>query len=137
MATASVNKFLAIGNLCHDPEMKYTPQGTANTTFALALNRSYKDKGSGEDKEEVCYVDVQCWGKLAENVAEYCKKGKQVFVEGYLKQDRWEDKKTGQKRQKLYVTAEQVKFLGGKDAAKEPLVVPDTSGQKPEEDVPW
>lgn len=110
--SVSVNKSILIGNLCHDPEMKYTTGGAAVCEFALALNRSWKNK-QGEKQEEVCYVDVSCWGSLAENVAQYCKKGKQVYVEGYLKQDRWEDK-DGKKRTKLYVTAEQVKFLGSK-----------------------
>lgn len=128
--SVSVNKVMLIGNLCHDPEMRYTPQGAAVCEFALAMNYSYTHKQTGEKKEEVCYVDVTCWGGLAENVAQYCKKGKQVFVEGRLTQQRWEDNE-GKKRQKLFVTAEQVKFLGSKEGGKEPLVVEDRDATTP------
>ena len=128
--SVSVNKVILIGNLCHDPELRYTPQGAAVCEFALALNHSYTNKQSGQKVEDVCYTDVTCWAKLAENVAEYCKKGKQVYVEGRLTQQRWEDP-DGKKRQKLFITAEQVKFLGGKPGEKEPLVVPDKDSEAP------
>jgi single-strand DNA-binding protein len=119
----SVNKVMLIGNMVHDPELKFLPSGAACCEFALALNNSYTKK-DGQKVEEVCYADVTCWQKLAEIVAEHCKKGKQVFVEGRLKQDRWE--KDGKKFSRLKIQAEQVVFLGKKGEAPEPLVVPES-----------
>lgn len=126
---ASVNKAFAIGNLVRDPELKHIASGSSVCEFTLALNRSFKGK-DGEAKEEVSFVDVVAWGKLAEIVAEYCKKGKQVHVEGYLKQERWESPE-GKKMSRIRVVAEQVVFLGGKPGAgeAEPLVVPDAEGE--------
>lgn len=109
---ASVNKVIMIGNLTRDPELRYTPAGTAICEFAVALNRNWTTK-EGEKREEVAFIEVTAWARQAEVCKEFLRKGRPVFVEGYLKQDRWEDKNTGQKRSKVSVTAERIQFLGG------------------------
>ncbi len=108
---ASVNKVMLLGRLTADPEMRYTPKGTAVCDLRMAMNRQYTDPASGEKKEEATFVDVTAWGRQAEISAQYLKKGREVFVEGRLKMDQWEQ--DGQKRSKLTVTAEQVTFVGG------------------------
>lgn len=112
---ASYCKVLMVGNLTRDPEMRYTPGGAAVCQFGVAINRKWNDKQSGQAKEEVSFIDCTAWGKTAELVTQYLKKGSQALVEGRLTQDRWDDKQSGQKRSKLYVTVEQVKFLGGRN----------------------
>ena len=102
---ASVNKVFLMGNLTRDVDLRYTQQNKAIAEFTVAANRR------GGDHEETCYVDVVAWGKVAENCRRYIGKGSCVYVEGYLKQDRWEDRKTGQSRNKLRVVAESVQFL--------------------------
>lgn len=106
------NQVQIMGNLTRDPELRYTPSGAAVCEFTVAVNRRWKSQG-GEAREEVTFVDVTAWGRTAEIVSEYMKKGRGIFVAGRLTQDRWEDKNTGQKRSKLKVTAENVQFLGG------------------------
>jgi single-strand DNA-binding protein len=112
------NRVILAGNLTRDPEMRYTPSGTAIAKFGLAINRKWKDQ-SGELKEEVTFVDVDCFGKTAENCGSYLKKGRPVLVEGRLKLDQWEDAQTQQKRSKLGVVAEGVTFLGSPDGGGE------------------
>ncbi len=112
---ASVNKVMLLGRLTADPELRYTPKGTAVCDLRMAMNRQYTDPGSGEKKEEATFVDVTAWGRTAEISAQYLKKGRQVFVEGRLKFDQWEQ--DGQKRSKLSVTADQVTFVDGGGAA--------------------
>ncbi len=107
---ANLNSVVLIGNLVRDPELRYTPSGSAVSEFPIALNRRFKTK-SGEKKEEVTFIDVVSWNRQAELCAQYLKKGRSVCVSGHLTQDRWEDKKTGQKRSTIYVTAENVQFL--------------------------
>lgn len=107
---ASLNKVMVMGNLTRDPEIKHTPKGTAIASLSIAINRHYTTE-SGERKEEVTYVDIEAWGKLAENCAEHLSKGKQIFVEGRLKLDTWEDKQTGEKRSRMRVAADTVQFL--------------------------
>jgi len=108
---ASYNKVLLMGNLTRDPEVKYTPKGTALANLGLAVNRRWTTE-TGEQKEEVTFVDVEVWGRQAETAGQYLAKGRPVFVEGRLKLDSWEDKESGQKRNKLKVVAERVQFLG-------------------------
>jgi single-strand DNA-binding protein len=110
---ASLNKVMLIGNLTRDPEIKYTPKGTAIAEIGLAVNRNYSTE-SGEKREEVTFVDVELWGRTAELAGEYLKKGRPVFIEGRLKLDTWEDKQTGQKRSKMRVVGETMQFLGGR-----------------------
>jgi single-strand DNA-binding protein len=108
---ASYNKVLLMGNLTRDPEVRYTPKGTAIANLGLAVNRVYTTEG-GEQKEEVTFIDIEVWGRQAETAGQYLSKGRPVFVEGRLKLDSWEDKESGQKRNKLKVVAERVQFLG-------------------------
>lgn len=107
---ASLNKVLLMGNLTRDPEVKYTPKGTAVCDLGLAINDSYKAQ-DGTIKETVTYVDVEVWGRTAENCKQYLTKGRPVFVEGQLRLDQWEQE--GQKRSKMKVRADRVQFLGG------------------------
>lgn len=110
---ASFNKVILVGNLTRDPELRYTPKGTAVAKVGLAVNRVWTNE-AGEKKEEVTFVDVDCWGRTAENVGQYMRKGRPMLVEGRLKLDQWDDKETGQKRSRLGVVAESVQFLGAK-----------------------
>ena len=111
---ASFNKVMIIGNLTRDPEIKYTPKGTAIADIGLAVNRNYTTD-SGEKREEVTFIDVTLWGRVAEIVGEYCKKGRPLFVEGRLQLDTWDDKATGQKRSKLKVVGENIQLLGSRE----------------------
>jgi single-strand DNA-binding protein len=107
---ASFNKVILAGNLTRDPELRYTPKGTAVARITLAVNRNWKSE-SGEMKEEVSFVDVDVWGRQAEVIAQYMKKGRPLLVEGRLKQDTWEDKNTKQKQSKLKVVLEGFTFI--------------------------
>lgn len=108
---ASYNKVMLIGNLTRDPEVRYTPKGSAVCDIGLAVNRVYTSD-SGEKVEEVTFVDVVLWAKMAELAGKYLHKGRPVFIEGRLQMDSWEDKQTGQKRTRLRVVGEQMQFLG-------------------------
>lgn len=110
---ASLNKVFLIGNITRDPEIKYTPKGTAIADVGLAVNRNYTTE-SGEKREEVTFIDVTLWGRAAEIVGEYCKKGNPLMVEGRLQLDQWDDKQTGQKRSKLKVVGDNIQLLGGR-----------------------
>lgn len=119
---ANLNKVFLIGNLTRDPELRYTPGGTAVANLGIAVNRKFKDS-SGELKEEVCFLTVTVWDKQAEACCQYLQKGRPVFVEGVLQSRFWETG-DGQKRSAIDVRAERVQFLGSygpakdKDAAK-------------------
>ena len=108
-----VNKVILIGNLGKDPEVRYTSGGQAVANLRIATSRSWTDKQSGQRKEETEWHDVEVWGKQAEQCGEYLAKGRQVYVEGRLKTDKWQDKQSGQERSKVKVVAESVRFLGG------------------------
>jgi single-strand DNA-binding protein len=110
----NLNKVMLMGNLTRDPEIKYTPKGTAIADIGLAVNRNYTTE-SGEKREEVTFVDVTLWGRVAEIVGEYCKKGRPLFVEGRLQLDTWDDKATGQKRSKLKIVGENIQLLGSRE----------------------
>jgi single-strand DNA-binding protein len=109
---ASFNKVILVGNLTRDPELRYTPKGTAIAKIGLAVNRVWKNE-AGESKEEVTFVDLDAFGRQAETLAQYMKKGSPLLVEGRLRLDQWDDKQTGQKRSKLGVVIENFQFLGG------------------------
>ena len=109
---AGYNKVILIGNLTRDPELRYTPKGVAIAKIGLAVNRTWKTE-TGEQKEEVTFIDVDAFGRQAETLAQYVKKGSPLMVEGRLKLDQWDDKQTGQKRSKMGVTLEGFQFLGG------------------------
>ena len=108
-----LNKVMLIGNLGKDPEVRYTQGGQAVANLRIATSRSWTDKQSGQKKEETEWHDVEVWGKQAEQCGEYLAKGRQVYVEGRLKTDKWQDKQTNQERSKVKVVAENVRFLGG------------------------
>ena len=108
---ASVNKVMLIGNLTRDPEVRYTPKGSAVADIGLAINR-YFTLENGEKREETTFVDVVLWGRQAELAQQYLSKGRPVFIEGRLQLDSWEDKASGQKRSKLRVVGENMQFLG-------------------------
>ena len=112
---ANFNKVILAGYLTRDPELRYTPKGTAVSKFGIAMNRHWTTE-AGEEREEVTFVDVDCFGKTAETVSKYFRKGKPMLVEGRLKLDQWDDKQTGQKRSKLGVVMESFSFL---DSLKE------------------
>src|SRR5688572_19465152 len=147
---ANFNKVILVGNLTRDPELRYTPKGTAIAKIGLAINRVWTSE-SGEKKEEVTFVDVDVFGRTAENVGQYMRKGSPILIEGRLKLDTWEDKQTNQKRSKMGVVAETVQFLssnrGGegapaersnRPAAAKPATTDEADGPAPEEDdVPF
>ena len=108
---ASLNKVLLIGNLTKDPELRYTPNGTAVTNLRIAVNRKFKDR-TGELKEDTCFITVTAWDKQAEICNQYLQKGRAVFVEGILQSRSWETG-DGQKRSTIDVRAERIQFLGG------------------------
>jgi single-strand DNA-binding protein len=114
---AMVNRVILIGNLGKDPEVRYTSGGQAVANLRIATSRSWTDKASGQRKEETEWHDVEVWGKQAEQCGEYLAKGRQVYVEGRLKTDKWQDKQTNQERSKVKVVAESVRFLGGRGGA--------------------
>jgi len=116
---ASYNKVMLIGNLTRDPEVRYTPKGSAVCDIGLAINRVYTSD-SGEKIEEVTFVDVVLWGKTAELAGKYLHKGRPVHIEGRLQMDSWEDKQTGQKRTRLRVVGEQMQFLGSPSGDRAP-----------------
>jgi single-strand DNA-binding protein len=103
---SSFNKAIVMGNLTRDPELRYTQSGTAVATFGVAINEKY------DGKENVVFIDVTAWGKLAETCNEFISKGKQVLIDGKLNYSSWEDD-SGKKRVKVGVTASHVVFLGG------------------------
>lgn len=112
----SLNQVTLMGNLTRDPELRQIPTGQNVTSFSLALNRSYKD-ASGEWQEVTDYIDIVCWGPLAERVAQYLSKGRRCLVQGRLQSRSWEQ--DGQKRNKVEVLANDVTFLdsrGGGDS---------------------
>jgi len=110
---ASFNKVILLGNLTRDPEVRYTPKGTAVAELGMAVNRVYTAE-NGEKREETTFVDVTLWGRTAEIAGEYLKKGRPVFIEGRLQLDSWEDKTSGQKRSKLKVVGEGLQLLGAR-----------------------
>ena len=109
----SVNKVILIGNLGKDPEVKYTPQGTAVAKITLATNESYKDKG-GQWQERTEWHNVVLWQRLAEIAGEYLKKGNKVYIEGRLQTRSWDDKQTNQKKYMTEVVAGTMVLLGGR-----------------------
>ena len=107
---ANLNKVFLIGNLTRDPELRYTPSGTAVANIRIAVNRQFKDR-SGELKKDTCFLTVVVWDKQAEASCQFLQKGRPVFVEGRLQSRSWEDN-AGQKRNVLEVRADRIQFLG-------------------------
>ena len=107
---ASLNKVFLLGNLTRDPDLRYTPSGSAVCEFGLAVSRRFT--ANGADQEEVCFVDITVWSKQAENCKQYLAKGSPALIEGRLQFDQWEDRNGGGKRSRLRVLAERVQFVG-------------------------
>ena len=115
----SVNKVILVGNIGKEPEVKYTPSGTAVAKFSLATNERYKDKtGNWQDRTE--WHNIVAWQRLAEIVGEYVKKGSKIYVEGRLQTSSWDDKESGQKRYKTEIVANDLVLLSGKGDDAEP-----------------
>lgn len=110
---ASYNRVILLGNLTRDPEMKYLPSGTAVANFGMAMSEKYTDRQTGEQRENVCFVDVEAWDRQAEIVNEYLSKGSPVFIEGSLRFDSWETPE-GEKRNKLKVRVFRLQLIGGR-----------------------
>ncbi len=108
---ASFNKVILMGNLTRDPELRYTPKGTAIVRVGLAVNRVWTTE-TGEKKEEVTFIDCDAFGKTAETIGQYIKKGSPILIEGRLRLHTWDDKQTNQKQSKLRVDIETFKFIG-------------------------
>src|SRR5580658_40639 len=127
---ASFNKVILAGNLTRDPELRYTPKGSAVAKIGLAVNRTWKNE-AGENKEEVTFIDIEAWGRQAEVIAQYMRKGRPLLVEGRLKLDTWEDKNTHQKQSKLKVVLETFSFIDSKGTDAGPA-----SGEAPRRPAP-
>lgn len=109
----NLNKVMLMGNLTRDPELRYTPKGTAVAEISLAINRVWQNE-QNQKQEETTFVDVTLWGRQAELVQQYVTKGQPLYVEGRLTIDTWDDKDTGKKRSRMKVTGESIQFLGSK-----------------------
>lgn len=130
---ANFNKVFLMGNLTRDPQLRYLPSQMAVVDFGLATNRRWRDQQTGQDREEVTFVDCTAWGKQAETINQYCQKGKPIFIEGRLKLDTWEDKQGGGKRSKLSVVVEAFQFIGGRDGG---AARPDMAGGEMDQSAP-
>lgn len=108
------SKAIITGNLTRDPELRSTPNGASVCSFSVAVNRTYRD-ASGEQKEDVSFIDCSAWGKLGEMISQYAKKGTGVLVSGRLDQRSWEDKTTGSKRSRVEIVVEDFNFTGARD----------------------
>ena len=104
---ANFNKVILAGNLTRDPELRYTPKGLAIAKLGLAVNRRWTNE-AGEQKEDVLFVDVDAFGKQAETIGQYLRKGRPILIEGRLRLDTWDDKQSGQKKSKLGVVLEKI-----------------------------
>ncbi len=109
-----INKVILVGNLGKDPEIRYTPSGAAVANITLATSESWKDKQTGEQQERTEWHRVVFFGRLAEVVGEYLKKGAQVYVEGKIKTDKYQDKETGQDKYSTSIVANEMQMLGGR-----------------------
>ena len=112
---ASVNKVILVGNLGADPEVRYMPSGVAVVDIQLATTETWKDKESGEKRERTEWSRVTFFGRLAEIVGEYMKKGRSMYVEGSLRTDKWQDK-SGNDRYTTKIIAREMQMLGGRDS---------------------
>ena len=149
---ASFNKVILLGNITRDPELKYTPKGTAVAQIGLAINRIYTND-AGEKVEEVTFVDIDMFGRTAEICNEYCSKGDPIMIEGRLKLDQWDDKQTGQKKSRMKVICDTLQFLRSKSSDEErgrssapparrppsrpPAKTQDPDLDQPEDDIPF
>ena len=145
---ASFNKVILIGNLTRDVELKYLPKGTPVCNLSMAVNRRWKTE-AGEEKEDVYFAECKAFGKQAETLAQYVRKGHPLLVEGRLTREEWDDKKTGDKRSTTRIMIETFQFLKGRDEGDAPAprretasapAAPAPAAPKPdldEDDVPF
>jgi single-strand DNA-binding protein len=131
---ANYNKVILMGNLTRDPEVRYTPNGSAVASFSIAVNRRYKVEN--ENREETSFFDIVFFGKRAETIAEYMKKGRPILIEGRLQQRRWETD-DGQKRSKVEVIGENFQFLGGRDQESSAQADDGGSTEFDDSDIPF
>ena len=144
---ANLNKVMLIGNLTRDPELRYTPKGTAVAELSLAINRTWNNE-AGQKQEEVTFVEVTLWGKTAELAQKFLVKGRSVYLEGRLTLDTWDDKETGKKRSKLKVVADTLQFISdGKNRSESApdsersqqrqSTPPPADHDQPDDDIPF
>lgn len=136
---ASFNSVTLVGNLTRDPELRFTPKGAAVAKLGLAVNRTWTTEG-GEKKEEVSFIDCEAWGKTAENIAQYHKKGSPIMLQGRLKMDTWDDKQTGQKKSRLMVVVETAVFIAPRSGEAAPAATRSETapqGSDDEESIPF
>ncbi len=112
----NLNRVMLMGNLTRDPELRFTPNNTAVCQVGMAINHRWKDQ-NGEQKEEVTFIDCEAWGRTAEVINQYLRKGRPIFIEGRLKLDQWQDKE-GNNRSKLKVVVENFQFVDSKGSAE-------------------
>lgn len=123
----NINRVTVAGNLTRDPEVKFLANDKAVAAFGIACNRTWKN-AAGEKQEETTFVECEAWGRTAELVGQYLKKGDPAYVEGRLKQETWDDKTDGKKRSKTKVSVDNVQFLGSK---RRPSAAPEQSDEPP------
>ncbi|SHI12005.1 single-stranded DNA-binding protein [Pollutimonas bauzanensis] len=129
---ASVNKVILVGNLGRDPEVRYTPDGAAICNISIATTSQWKDKISGEKREETEWHRVVFYNRLAEIAGEFLKKGRPVYVEGRLKSRKWQDKETGEDRYSTDIVADQLQMLGNRESDVPPPKAPASGkGKRP------
>ncbi|MGI5922800.1 MAG: single-stranded DNA-binding protein [Lentisphaeria bacterium] len=129
---ANLNRVLLMGNLTRDPIMRATESGLQICELGLAVNRRWRS-AQGEDREEVCFVDLDAFGRTAENCGRFLRKGSLVFVEGRLRLDQWQDRATGQNRSRLKVQVENIQFLDRRDSSQGPDGAYDDDGFQPQD----
>jgi single-strand DNA-binding protein len=132
---ASVNKVIIVGNLGRDPETRYLPSGEAVTNISVATTDTWKDKASGEKKEQTEWHRVAFFGRLAEIAGEYLKKGSQVYIEGSLRTRKWQDKE-GKERYTTEIRADTMQMLGSRAGAGEPRGEPRSEPPAPRAEAP-
>jgi single-strand DNA-binding protein len=118
---ASVNKVIIVGNLGRDPETRYSPDGAALTNVSIATTSQWKDKTTGEKREETEWHRVAFFGRLAEIASEYLRKGSQVYIEGRLRTRKWQDKESGQDRYSTEIVADVMQMLGSRSGSGAPM----------------
>ncbi len=128
---ANFNKVILMGNLTRDPQLRVLPSQTSVVEIGLAVNHRYKT-AQGEDREEVMFIDCSAFGKQAEVINQYCRKGRPLLIEGRLKFDTWEDKQGGGKRSKHRIVIDNFQLLGSRD----PNAAPGDAGAAPADDAP-
>lgn len=126
-----------LGRLTQDPEVRATPSGTAVAGFSVAINRKYRKAETEETVEAVTFVAVRAFGKQAEHAGQYLQKGRQVLIDGELRQDEWNDKESGEKRQRLYVVAQRIIYLGKSNGNGHAQTAGQDSPDQGDADIPF